>query len=104
MPIEGVRGSEYCHVQVMPNTPLHKQIHVNNGQFVIAATRRQKTTASMGQMPPEEDFRYWSGSVWVRSVIEARIYASQNAARNEGESIRIWNNVPDEWRNDERRR
>ena len=102
MPPEGIRGMKYCHVQVMPNTPLHKQVHVVDGQFVIAATRRQKLS-SMGQIPPEEDFRYWTGSGWALKVTEARVYKNYQAARDEGEAMKIWNNVPPEWLNDERK-
>lgn len=102
MPAEGLRGVRYCCVQLGPNAPMHKDSRVIDDSRVIVAIRHQKPPL-MGQLPAEEDIRYWTGHGWTRPFAEAKVFPNQNAAREEGEPIKIWNNVPAEWVNDERR-
>jgi hypothetical protein len=63
----------------------------------------KEASGSSEQIAPEEDVRYWTGETWARSLSEAKVYASMKAARDEGEPIKIWDNVPAEWQNDERK-
>ena len=90
MPPKGLRGTEYCSVQVVLN-------HPPDGRVVIAALRRQKVPGPVGQMPSREDTRYWSGTTWVRSIKEATVYEDAEQARADGEPIKIWDRVPSEW-------
>jgi hypothetical protein len=91
MPPPGVRGIEYCSVQMMPS-------HIPpDGRSVITAFRRPKTLGPPGKLPSAEDTRYWNGTTWVQSIKEARIYSDPQKAQSEGASIKIWDIVPEEW-------
>ncbi len=85
MPEKGIRGINYCSIQMMPNVPVHKLLSGTppDGRVVIAAVRRQTMVGPPGQLPSEENVRYWTGSKWARSIEEARVYTDPNVARNE---------------------
>jgi hypothetical protein len=90
MPPEGLRGPEYCSVQIT-----QKDHH--DERVVIKAVRRHQLSGMPGIMPLAEDMRYWSGSTWVESISDARVYSDRKQALDAGEKIKIWNIVPKGW-------
>jgi hypothetical protein len=105
MPPAGFRGLEYCGMYIVSTAGYGKTPPSSyDGKVVIATIRRQTMLGPRGQMfPSDEDTRYWTGTGWSRSLTDAKVYPEMKVARSEGEAVKIWNSVPEEWRNDERK-
>ena len=94
MPAEGIRGEEFMSVQVMPKNFPH---HPDPKSLVIMAFRRQEGEMMDLFTIPAVDTRFWNGVRWVTSREEAKVYPKQDDARLDGEAIRIWDKIPNEW-------
>jgi hypothetical protein len=96
MPPEGIRGLEYMSVNILPLEYPPKLNQPISG-FVIQAARRQKRVMmNLLELDPA-DARYWTGDGWARSKSQAKVFIEHTEARDEGETAKIWNRVPDEW-------
>jgi hypothetical protein len=95
MPPKGIDGIQYMSMQTMPkNFPQTPDPH----NLVIMAARRSKNMQTNLYSPGPEDSRFWNGSTWVREKNEAKMYSEIQEAHSDGEKVKIWNIVPNEWK------
>jgi hypothetical protein len=93
MPPKGPKGQHYMGVGLFPV----------KGGAVIRAARNPVPLHLIGKPIIQksgfypEDFLFWNGSGWVTSVNDAKVYTDMEVMRSEGEAIKIWNRIPDEW-------
>jgi hypothetical protein len=62
----------------------------------MAARRRKGVMIDLFTIPPA-DIRYWSGTEWITSRDKAKVYSKTDDAIADGETIKIWDKIPDEW-------
>jgi hypothetical protein len=96
MPAHGLDGMKHMSVQLT-----HANPHLEDwtAGVVIAASRLQETMDISKYIKGEDKF-YWNGDGWAGSKNAAKLYRSVEEARAEGEAIKIWDIVPNEWLQD----
>ena len=94
MPPEGMDGTQYMSVQVTPTN--YPQTSNPMSLVIMAARRREHEQTNLFTIAPE-DLRYWDGTGWVKSKAEAKVYSNMDEAHSDGERVKIWNLVPNEW-------
>lgn len=65
--------------------------------LIVMAARHRKGVQTDLSRTAAEDVRYWNGTVWVTSQEQAKVYLKPEDARDDGEKIKIWDIVPNEW-------
>jgi hypothetical protein len=96
MPPPGLRGREYMSVNILPLEYPPQPNQPISGFVIQAARRRKPVMMNFLELAPE-DARYWTGDDWARSKGKGRVFREHTEARDEGERLKIWDRVPDEW-------
>lgn len=97
MPPEGVRGVEYMSLQVTRRHRAKSGKTTTPDIVIMASRRRRDVQTNFFTAPTQQDVRFWDGEGWVNSEDRARVYRDQKDARKDGERVKIWNIVPQEW-------